>query len=145
MAVEVAVIVTIVSVAISSYFWKRSIFSIFFVLALAVGAWGLVLTKSGVLDKRNWGKAGLMFFPLIYLICFQLLRFVFRKWKGTEPYITGVSSRLGHPPDELEAEKALNKTSGRFEPDRVIMLSDFAFSFLQVLVPIAVTILVGFI
>jgi hypothetical protein len=36
------------------------------------------------------------FLPLMHLVYFQVFRYFFKKWKGTEPYVTGRGSLGGN-------------------------------------------------
>ncbi|PIQ14358.1 MAG: hypothetical protein COW67_14210 [Flavobacteriales bacterium CG18_big_fil_WC_8_21_14_2_50_32_9] len=69
-----------------------------------------------------------MSISIIYLGYYHLLRKLFKVWKGTDPYITSVSSTIGGSP--------IGGLWTKYPRNRKIMWTDFLFSFAQVLIPI---------
>jgi hypothetical protein len=69
-----------------------------------------------------------MSIALLHLTTFKLLSRLFKKFTGHYPCVTSVSSSVGHAP--------LGGFKYKYPKSRKIELSDFAFSFLQALVPI---------
>ncbi|MGB0522301.1 MAG: hypothetical protein ACPGJS_05045 [Flammeovirgaceae bacterium] len=70
----------------------------------------------------------IMSISMIYLGCFQILRTVFKKWTGTDPYITSEVSIIGERPTASFWMK--------YPKNRKIMWTDFLFSITQALLPI---------
>ncbi|GEM_PF-5825999 len=65
---------------------------------------------------------------LLHLIPFELFRRLFKHYTGTNPYVTSASSSTGGTP--------IGGFWHKYPRNRKIQSSDFAFSFLQALVPI---------
>ncbi len=125
--------VSLVAFAGSDYLWRKSFFNKCLIAAIISGLLGLIFEFINLFQFKTGITAVSMLFPLIYLGYFQFLRWIFKKWKGTEPYITSVSSTIGTNPldiDDKDGEKR------KYPKGRKIMESDFLFSFLQALVPI---------
>lgn len=70
----------------------------------------------------------IMSISIIYLGYYYLLKKVFRAWKGTDPYITSVSSTIGGSP--------IGGFWTKYPKNRKIMWTDFLFSVSQALIPI---------
>jgi len=85
--------------------------------------------------ELNGATLTIMFFPIVFLGYFQLIRQVFKKLKGTEPYITTSVSSVGQPPLNLFDSSNKDGNNRKFDKDRKIMLADFVFSFAFALVP----------
>lgn len=66
--------------------------------------------------------------PLIYLCCFEILRWLFKRYKGEEPYITSASSVIGGRP--------LPGFFGKYPKTKNISAADFVFSFAQFFIPL---------
>ncbi|MGM0581878.1 MAG: hypothetical protein ACQETL_14425 [Bacteroidota bacterium] len=69
-----------------------------------------------------------MSIALLHLATFRLLSKLFKNLTGHDPCVTSASSSDGHPP--------LGGFRYKYPKNRKIELSDFAFSFLQALIPI---------
>jgi len=69
-----------------------------------------------------------MSIALLHLTIFKLLSKLFKKITGHDPCVTSVSSSVGHAP--------LGGFKYKYPKSRKVELSDFAFSFLQALLPI---------
>lgn len=126
-------IVSLIAFGGSDYLWKNSFFNKCLIAAVLSAFVGLIFEFINLLRKENGLTVVVMFIPLIYLGYFQLFRWIFKRWKGTEPYITSASSTIGGTPIDIFDTDG-NKR--KYQKDRKIMASDFLFSFLQGLVPI---------
>lgn len=104
------------------------------VCAIASVPWfifGLVLAYFHPIELEPVMTVCVFAIPLVYLLCFQILRVVFRHITREEPYITDVASIVGQRPIS-------GLFRGGYGKNRRIRLSDFVFSFAQVLIPIAI-------
>jgi len=89
---------------------------------------GIILELTDILKLDKGMTLLIMSISIIYLGYFKLLSRIFRKWKGTDPYITSVSSTIGGTP--------IGGIWTKFPIDRKILWNDFLFSFAQALIPI---------
>ena len=126
----------IIPFAESNYLWKKNFFNKCLVAAIISGIVGLALEANKPQQLKTGLVAVIMFSPLIYLSYFQFFRWLFKKWTGTEPYITSSSSMIGGVPLDMFSSTYTEEKSTKYPKDRKIMLSDFVVSFLQALVPI---------
>tara|TARA_R110000850_G_scaffold254614_1_gene380146 strand:- start:29565 stop:30023 length:459 start_codon:yes stop_codon:yes gene_type:complete len=89
---------------------------------------GVLLELTNILNIDKGMTILLMSISSIYLGYFYLLKKLFRTWKGTDPYITSVSSTIGGTP--------IGGLWTKYPRTRKIMWTDFLFSFAQLLLPI---------
>jgi hypothetical protein len=96
---------------------------------------GLKLT--GVFpQKQGWALVVVMFAPLVHFTYFQAFRFLFKKWKGTEPFVSVRSSlRVGDPPTALLDPSNIYRGRKKFDENRRLMWADRIFGILQAVIP----------
>lgn len=116
--------------------WKPRFANACLIISLSCATAGLVLEIIDGLHQPTGATVVIMFFPLAFLGYFQLIRWLFKKWKKTEPYITSASSVIGDLPLDLFTSANKDDKKRKFDKNRRIMLADFVFSFAYSLVPI---------
>ncbi len=122
-----AFIVGGIAFASSDYLWKKSFFSKCLIASIISGVFGLIFEFTNLFQFKTGLTAVVMLSPLIELGYFQFFRWIFKKWNGTEPYITSVSSVVGAIPLDIDDKDGKKR---KYPKDRKIMASDFAFTFL---------------
>ncbi len=105
------------------------IFKKFMLASLVSVSIGIVLELTNVLDIEKGLSILLMSISTIYLVFYEVLRRLFRAWKGVDPCITSASSYIGGEP--------MGGFWTRYPRNRKIMWTDYLFSFAQALLPIA--------
>ena len=90
---------------------------------------GVVLVAVGI-QGYSLATITIFFIPLVYLTTFELLRRVYFYKLGENPYVTSVSSVIGGRPFPGIFSKPNKK--------KRITVWDFAFSFAQAMIPIAI-------
>ncbi|MGI8555565.1 MAG: hypothetical protein ACR2LT_04310 [Pyrinomonadaceae bacterium] len=131
-----SIIVGITAFAYSDSLWKKNLFNKCFAAAILSGISGLVLEVTDVFHLGTGVTIIIMIAPLIYLAYFQLFRYYFIKWNGTEPYVTSSSSVIGATPLDMFSKASKDGKKRKYEKNRKIIGDDFTFSFFQALVPI---------
>ncbi len=127
-------LVGIIAFSGSDWLWKRRFFNKCLFAAVPSGIAGLIFEFSGLFKTETGLTIVVMFIPLIYLGYFQLFRWIFKKWKGTEPVIT-VHTVIGAIPNEYESALR-NGEERKYSEGRKVTAADFLFSFAQALIPI---------
>ena len=89
---------------------------------------GIIFELTDIFNLDKGMTLLIMSISTIYLGYFKILSRIFRTWKGTDPYITSVSSTIGGTP--------IGGIWTKFPKDRKILWTDFLFSFAQALIPI---------
>lgn len=136
-----SILVTLIAFVRSGHLWKPRFFKPCFVASLICAVLGIVLEATRAFPEPTGATLVITFIPLFFLSWFQLNRWAFKRWNGTEPYITDSSSVVGGKPlDLFTAENKDGKTK-KFNADRRIMGVDFAFTFSIGLVPALVILL----
>lgn len=109
---------------------RRSLFKTGFILSMGWFLFGAAIAF--VVPTGSSGSWLLVTFliPLVYLGCFEALRSVYFRIFHENPCITSISSRIGAAP--------LNGLLTQYPKDKRISGWDFAFTFAQVGLPIAV-------
>jgi hypothetical protein len=119
----------------SDHLWKPRFFKLCLVGAVSAFVLGVFLESTDILQQEVGFAIAVMTIPLIYLLNFQLCRWVFKRRFNTEPYITSSSSTVGAPPQDLFTSANIDGKHRKYEKDRKIMTADFVFSFAQGLIP----------
>ena len=135
-------LLTLIVFVRSGHLWKPRFFKPCFVASLICGALGIVLEVTRALAEPTGATLVITFIPLFFLSWFQFNRWAFKRWKGTEPYITDLASVVGGKPLDLFASENKDGITKKFSSDRRIMTEDFAFTFSIGLIP-ALTILLA--
>ncbi len=89
---------------------------------------GILLEFADIFKIETGMTLIIMSISIIYLGYYYLLRNLFKAWKGTDPYITSVSSTIGGSP--------IGGFWTKYPRNRKIIWTDFLFSFAQALIPI---------
>lgn len=118
------------------YLWKLTFFKKCLALAIISGLTGVILEVTNSLEQKSGQTLVLMSVSLVYLTYFQIFRWIFKRWYGTEPHVTSVSSSIGEPPLGLFTSENKDGKARKYEKGRRVMIADFVFSFAQALVPI---------
>ncbi len=98
---------------------------------ISLGA-GIIVELMQVFPLERGLTLLIMSAPIMYIGFYQLLRKIFKALKGFEPYQTSQTSIID------------GKTSNKYLKNRTIKWTDFLFSFLQVLVPIFIFVILMF-
>jgi len=130
-----AFLAAIISIVRADSLWKPRVFKSCLYISLPCAGLGLIMQTTDLQYQLNGATLMIMFFPIVFLGYFQLIRQVFKKLKGTEPYITTSVSSVGQPPLDLFDSSNKDGKKRKFAKDRKIMLADFVFSFAFALVP----------
>lgn len=91
---------------------------------------GLILFFLNIQDISTATNFVIFSVPIIYLVCFESFRIIFKHFTGENPCITSVTSRVGDAP--------FGGIFSKYPKSKRIKFSDFAFSFCQGLVPISI-------
>jgi|GEM_PF-5866204 len=118
------------------YLWKEKFFNKLLIVSIVSSCLGLLLEASGTLQQPTGATFTIMAYPSAFLAYFQILRWLYKRIRSTEPYVTSASGALGGPPLDSYISAGRDGRRRKYEKGRRISAWDFAFTFLLVLPPI---------
>jgi hypothetical protein len=132
-ALGLAFVIYLGTLIVGNHLWKPPYLIGALVAAVISASLGIVLELTRVFpQKQGLALVVLMFVPLIHFIYFQMFRFVFKKWKGTEPFVAVRRSlRVGDPPTALLDPENIYRDRRKFDENRKLMWADRLFGVLQ--------------
>lgn len=136
-AVGLAFAVYVGTLIVANHLWKPPYLVGALSAVLISALLGVVLRITGVFPHtQGLAFVVLMFAPLIHFLYFQVFRFLFKKWKRTEPFVSVRSGlQIGDPPTALLASENIYGDRRKFDETRRLMWSDRVFGIFQAVVP----------
>lgn len=119
----------------SNHLWKSRFFGKLLLVGAVLCAAGITLDIFRLVDSTRGVVSVAAAAAIIYLTYFSLFRYLYKLKFSVEPYVTSASSTVGTPPLDMFGSAYKDGKARKYSPDRRITVGDFAFSFLQALVP----------
>jgi hypothetical protein len=121
--------------AISDHLWKKRFFRKLQLVGAVLFAVGITLDIFRLVDSTPGVVSVTAAAAIIYLTYFSLFRYLYKLKFSVEPYVTSASSTVGAPQLDMFGSASKDGKAPKYSSDRKITVADFAFSFLQALVP----------
>lgn len=140
-AIGFAFSIYLATMIVANHLWKPPYLIGAAFAALISASLGVALEVTKVFpQKQGMAFVVLMFVPLIHLVYFQVFRFLFRKWKGTEPFVSVRSGlRIGDQPRPLTDAENIYHDRMKFDETRKLMWADRFFGISQAVLPLVTT------